>query len=313
MGDLVFNRVVQGVDIDGRVTVVPGTCPVSNDPGEGNVLTGVDYMIDDVPKTGTLVPPPTPADIYYRQFDMMKSIGVSGFLYDADYMRANGELTRAKPVSPALIVESDHTVFMPWFWLKDNNIFNNKSRFTNTEGVYWGASTEDHLRSSLMTSGNYVDGDLKDATGTPITGLATFTAAKNRFYLNSNVIIDHLFGAEWIAAVDYTDMVYPTTGDLHTQALANVRAITTEGGGWLAPPLEVLDTMEFNQWAGYLYLYAPWATGDQVITSATTARVSSANMMYYINYGFTTTAKTHAYGARIYWVWRFLDATRWLP
>ena len=312
MGDLVFNRVVQGVDIEGRVTVVPGTCPVSSDPGEGNVLTGVDYMIDDVPKTGTFVPPPTPSGIYYRQFDLVEGIGVSGFLYDTDYMRANGELTRVQPVSPALIVESDHTVLMPWFWLKDANIFGNKSRFTNTDGEYWGASTEDYNRSSLASINNYVDGDLKLVDGTPITGLANKNVALARFYQNSNVIIDHLYGAEWIYK-DYTDLVIPTTGDLHTQVLANIRAVTTEGGGWLAPPMEVLRSMEWPQWAGYLWLYAPWSTGDQVITTATTARVLPTQMFYYINYGFTTTAKTHGYGGRIFWIWRFLDSTRWLP
>jgi hypothetical protein len=174
IGDLTYtdSTVIIGTGYVYRVRAITGTQQsnytnwlavstsgvISTDPLIANVLSGIDYIINGTPLTGTLVVPATPTGIAYARV-MLSGQTVSTSNYDEAHNLANDVYDFPPPTLPLYTAQLDYDAVNPFLTLKNNNAFGTTDRFTNTVGglVFdgTGGSVVDYIIDHLTGLGWY--------------------------------------------------------------------------------------------------------------------------------------------------------------
>lgn len=176
---------------------------------------------------------------------------------DADQLQ-KGQYDRTQEET-GVVQGLDSNALFPYFTLKNKNTEGNFARFTGPTGRRFDVNKS--------VAGAYVDGDLLEQDGTPVTGLATYQDARDDMQGADKIVKDHLYGIMYVGFND-SDFTAATNWAARLAELAG----STKGGFTNFLPCDAYKTT--NLW--YLELSEaiesslPWSSEMLSIGTATT-------------------------------------------
>lgn len=177
----------------------------------------------------------------------------------------NGVYDIVNPINPIHIAKLDTTAPFPFETLVDDNVLNNKARYTNLIGDYLDFG---------KTSATYVDGDLKDKDGNSIF-VGNFNAAKAAYGTYTR---DHFLGTGFdhsntISGSNYNDLF-----------LNQVIGYSNHGfSDYFVPNIYTVKSIVNKQHANWLTFLAIFSTGASRTLSSNTNIANPLNQYLDIN------------------------------
>jgi len=173
-------------------------------PDESLVLKDTIWTINNERKVGTREDPVQSGIAYDTDVGTMRADSV--FNYDSRWLYENGYFDYTPPTNPIYIAELDQESISPFHFLKNNNAFGTKDRFTNSIGE-------------------------QDYSIAPANGAIGYYA------------IDHLTGLGWYLVNQIVDVTGTVYGTFEQHLASTINSTLCGFNDWFTPTMTQLDKL----------------------------------------------------------------------